>query len=224
MNQKTATEAATDPAQAKARVNALLGELRDALSDYRRLAKEPPLFVLEKQAPALRPGALENARIYADRHAMIRALVSGGIGGEVGVQAGHFSRFLLDKIAPDHLHLFDMSDQWLRADVRSAPNITLHLGDSSKQLGRLPDQSFDWLYIDGDHSYDGVRRDAMAALKKIKPGGTLIFNDYVMWSPGEAIPYGVMACVNELVADGLDMAGVALTRSGYFDVALKAPA
>lgn len=209
---------------AEAEVLTALETLREKLTAYKTLAKRPPLFLQEKRAPELRPEALEGARVFATRHAMMQVLVRGGTGGEVGVQAGDFSRFLLDALAPDKLHLFDMSDRWLRADVRTDPRTELHLGDSAAQLGRRPDRSFDWLYIDGDHSYDGVRRDAEAALRKIRPGGILVFNDYTMWSPGEAIPYGVVACVNELVNDGLDMLGVALTQTGYLDVALRAPA
>lgn len=208
---------------AEAETLAALEAFRAALTRYKQLARRPPLFLHEKTPPKLRQDALAGARVFSTRHMLMRALVRGGTGGEVGVQAGDFSRFLLDEIGAETLHLFDMSDQWLRADVRDDPRTVLHLGDSSKRLGQLPDQSFDWLYIDGDHSYAGVRRDAEVALKKIRPGGTLIFNDYTMWSPGEAIPYGVVACVNELVNDGLDMLAVALTQTGYLDVALRAP-
>ncbi|MEP3846869.1 MAG: class I SAM-dependent methyltransferase [Paracoccaceae bacterium] len=210
-------------AKAKAEVNEALTNLRTALQNYRKTAGRPPQFILEKFAPKLRPEGLTESRVFASREDMMAALVSGGMGGEVGVQRGDFSRFLLDSIRPEKLHLFDLSDRWLRADIRDDPRCELHLGDSANQLRRQPNQSFDWLYIDGDHSYKGVRRDARAALQKIKPGGTIIFNDYTIWSPGEAIPYGVIPCVNELIEDGLDMMGVALTRTGYFDVALRAP-
>jgi len=199
-----------------------LEHFRGALRRYKAASDQPPLFLLEKRAPELAPDALEACRVFADRHQMMKALVHRGIGGEVGVQHGHFSRFLLDEIAPETLYLFDMSDRLLRADVRNDPRTVLRLGDSSSQLSGLPDRSFDWLYIDGDHSYAGVRRDALAALRKIRPGGLLIFNDYTPWSPGEAMPYGVMACVNELVNDGLGMVGLALSANGYFDVALRA--
>lgn len=209
--------------EAEAEALAALEVFREKLTAYKRLAKRPPLFLHEKRPPELRAGALEGAQVFATRHALMRALVAGGSGGEIGVQAGDFSRFMLDELRPEKLHLFDMSDRWLRADVRDDPRTELHLGDSSALLARQPDRSFDWLYIDGDHSYDGVHRDAEAALRKIRPGGLLVFNDYTMWSPGEAIPYGVVACVNELVNDGLDMLGVALTPTGYLDVALRAP-
>lgn len=214
-----------DPAAAAEKdVHAALQTLRQALLHYRKVTGKPPLFLLEKRAPELDPQAISGCQVFATRHQMLRVLLNGGNGGEVGVQHGHFSRFLLDEIKPESLHLFDMSDRLLRDDVRADPRTVLQLGDSSTQLLRQPDHSFDWLYIDGDHSYDGVLRDAKAALQKIRPGGTLIFNDYTPWSPGEAMAYGVMACVNELANQGLQMTGLALTSNGYFDVALRVPA
>lgn len=210
--------------QAEAEVQQALEHLRQKLTRYKQIARKPPLFLHDKPAPTLRSDAFGQGRIYAGRHQMMAALARGDTGAEVGVQAGVFSRFLLDDIQPKVLHLFDMSDKWLRDDVRNDPRTTLHLGDSSTQLGKQPDASFDWIYIDGDHSYQGVMKDAKQALLKIKPGGLLVFNDYTLWSPGEAMSYGVMACVNGLVNDGLDVLGVALTETGYFDIALKAPA
>lgn len=203
---------------AKSDVEAALLSLRQAMARWRKATGQPATFIFDKRAPPLPPDALTGCRVFANRHDMVQALVHGG---EVGVQHGNFSRFLLDQVKPETLHLFDMTFHQLRADVRSDPRATLHAGDSSAQLLDQPDQSFDWLYIDGDHSYKGVVRDADAALKKIRPGGVLIFNDYTPWSAVEAIPYGVMACVNELVNGGLPMIGVALTANGYFDVALR---
>ncbi len=203
-------------------VSEALATLRKTLTHYKKTAHAPPHFLHEKPAGTLSAGALTGCRVFADRHQMMQALVKGGTGGELGVQYGHFSRFLLDQIQPATLHLFDLSDALLRRDIKEDPRTELHLGDSSSMLMRQPDQSFDWLYIDGDHSYEGVRKDAEAALLKIRPGGIIAFNDYTPWSPGEAIPYGIMACVNELVNEGLDMVGVALTPNGYFDVALRA--
>lgn len=213
----------SDIDQARLDVQEALEQLRSKLTRYKQIARKPPLFLHDKPAPPMRDTAFGLSRIYAGRHQMMAALARGDTGAEVGVQAGIFSRFLLDKIQPKALHLFDMSDKWLRADVRDDPRTALHLGDSSSQLAKQPDNFFDWIYIDGDHSYKGVMKDAKQALLKVKPGGLLVFNDYTLWSPGEAMSYGVMACVNGLVNDGLDVLGVALTETGYFDIALKAP-
>ena len=130
--------------------------------------------------------------IYASRFDMMRDLVSGGTGAEIGVLNGLFSRFLLDEIGAEQLFLYDLNMDQARADVLDDPRTTAMIGDSAANLGKAPDESFDWIYIDGDHRQAGVRRDVQAARKKIKPGGFLVFNDYTPWSVGEVMPYGVM--------------------------------
>ena len=209
-----------DALQAKA--EAAQAAFRAALADWRRAANGPPRFLLGVPAPRMRPDAFAGARVFAHRDEMIATLAKpGGTGAEVGVQRGHFSRVLIDRLAPARLHLFDMHDALLDADIRDHSSTILHLGDSSSKLMALPDAHFDWIYIDGDHRYDGVLKDARAALQKVKPGGLIFFNDYTPWSPGEVMPYGVMAVVNMLVNEGADMVGVALSPSGYFDVVLR---
>lgn len=173
----------------------------------------------------MRPDAFAGARVFAEREAMMQAVAGqGGIGAELGVQNGHFSRFLLDKLAPKTLHLFDLAMDPIRKDVKDDPRVMLHPGDSSSRLAALKDVVFDWIYIDGDHSRAGANRDARAALERIKPGGMLVFNDYTPWSVGEAMPYGVIPVVNRLVNEGLQFEAIALTPTGYFDVTLRAPA
>jgi predicted O-methyltransferase YrrM len=39
-------------------------------------------------------------------------------------------------------------------------------------------QQFDFIYIDGDHSYNGVKNDTMKALEMLCPGGTMMWHDY----------------------------------------------
>jgi predicted O-methyltransferase YrrM len=39
-------------------------------------------------------------------------------------------------------------------------------------------QSMDFIYIDGDHSYAGVKNDTEKALQMLKPGGTVMWHDY----------------------------------------------
>jgi cephalosporin hydroxylase len=39
------------------------------------------------------------------------------------------------------------------------------------------DGYFDWVYIDGDHSYEAVLNDLKAWYPKVKPGGYLALDD-----------------------------------------------
>jgi hypothetical protein len=58
-----------------------------------------------------------------------------------------------------------VADQFLRRPDIS-PNVELLVGDSRQPL---PDREFGMLYIDGDHSYEGVRADVKANWKELQP-------------------------------------------------------
>jgi Methyltransferase domain len=183
-----------------------------------------------KENPMLDELSIANCRIYTDRVAMAGALVpSGGIGAEVGIWDGDFSAILLQILAPARLHLIDIS---IRERVTArfgnslhGPILCLHEGDSAEALRQFPDEHFDWIYIDGDHSYPGVRRDAEVAVRKIKPTGLLLFNDYTMGDhnvSGGFYPYGVIRVVNELcLHSGFEMIGFAFHPEMYGDVAIR---
>src|SRR3569833_1304297 len=74
--------------------------------------------------------------------------------------------------------------------------------DGANELAKLPDASLDLIYIDGSHHYVDVTRDCAVAREKIKPGGILIFNDYIIWSHWERMWYGIVPVVNDLIVNG----------------------
>jgi hypothetical protein len=89
-------------------------------------------------------------------------------------------------------------------------------------MSALPGGRFDWIYIDGDHSFEGVLRDIEQAKRLIKPDGLLIFDDYTLYSPLERVQYGVMRAVNDLcLYDNFKMVMFALSPLGYHNVALR---
>lgn len=42
----------------------------------------------------------------------------------------------------------------------------------------IPDNSLDYIFIDGDHSYDAVKKDLKHYYSKVKPGGIFAGHDY----------------------------------------------
>ncbi len=170
---------------------------------------------------------VERCRVFESREAMLEIIPTGGVIAELGVQEGFFARLILERLKPAEYHGFDINLNQLRFDklpTLRAPNAHFHKGDSSTELSMFPDASFDMIYIDGDHRYEGVRADAMMALRKIKPRGHLLFNDYTTWSPLENCEYGVMRVVHELCDEhGWIMAALGLHVMGYHDVALRRP-
>jgi hypothetical protein len=194
---------------------------------------------------------VEGCRIFANRNLMIESLsprVRGGTVAEIGVEYGFFSEFLIETLQPSAFHAYDLFHLDLQWDYGhrkprdilgtrthrafyeekfshqiAAGTVELYEGDSSYHLMKQPDQSYDLIYIDGDHALGGVSKDVGAARLKIKPDGILLFNDYTMWD-GTFRPakvFGVVQCVNYLcVHHGWRMVAFALQRSMFCDVAL----
>jgi SAM-dependent methyltransferase len=176
--------------------------------------------------PPLREEHLQNSRILPSREHILERLPRGGVAAEVGTQTGSFARKILDVLAPSALHLYDRDftpfDRGLFRDELACGRVILHEGDSSKLLATLPDAFFDFVYVDGDHAYAGVRADLDQARRKVKPDGWIVCNDYTLYSPIEHIPYGVARAVNELcLEDGWEIAYLGLHPWGYHDVALR---
>jgi hypothetical protein len=170
--------------------------------------------------------AVAGCRVIANRHRAIECLPKGGIVAEVGTQTGRFASHIFNVARPRKLHLFDLSLDWFDTSLLVEPirdgRVQIHLGDSSTELGKFPAEHFDWLYIDGDHSYPGVTRDIAQAVRTVKRDGLLVFNDYTVWSPLEACNYGVLKAVNELVNSGeWEFVYLALHPWGYHDAALR---
>jgi predicted O-methyltransferase YrrM len=177
--------------------------------------------------PALEQHHLVNCRVLPHRRALLDRMKRGAVAAEVGVETGQFSEAILDSCQPSQLHLLDLDLKRFGirrrfSDAIAAGIVQLHEGDSALTLRTFADASFDFIYIDGDHSYDGVKLDIEAARMKVKPDGFLIFNDYTYWSPAEALRYGVIAAVNELcLADDWEVVYFALAPLMYCDVALR---
>lgn len=122
---------------------------------------------------------------------------------EVGVWKGDFSAQILSLAAPRELHLVDPwlfqpafpgrwyggakaagqydMDRIYRGVVQrfaARPEVIIHRLPSVAAAAELADGSFDWAYIDGDHSYEAVKADLAAWYPKIKLGGALAGDDY----------------------------------------------
>jgi hypothetical protein len=68
----------------------------------------------------------------------------------------------------------------------------------------FPDEFFDFIFIDADHTYDGVSRDLVDWYPKVKVGGAFIGHDYIHRAVkavnGQKIRFGVIEAVDEFVA------------------------
>jgi hypothetical protein len=171
---------------------------------------------------AIPPELLADCRVCASRNELVKNL-GGGRLAEVGTYRGDFARHILRSCDPAELHLIDLDVSLLDPAVAADQRVTVHRGLSDEMLPRFPDGHFDWIYIDGDHSYGGAGRDARAAATKVKPGGHLVFNDFAHADPYLGA-YGVHRAVTEFaVTRGWTFAWWAYEPNGLYDVALRRP-
>lgn len=153
------------------------------------------------------------------------------LGVEVGVATGLTSQALLSKHPWLNLAMVDSwadkddqppsylaSGDWHAtcteaeqlAHMKEAENCTnfarerrkLIRAPSVKAAGYFEDRSVDFVFLDGDHSYEGCRDDISAWKSKVIPGGYLCGHDYGH-TPDPAKPWttGVKQAVDEAVYD-----------------------
>ena len=154
--------------------------------------------------------------MFASRSELLAILRPGLICAEVGVDEGYFSREVMQCVAPKELHLFDL---------RPLPEVTgatPHNGDSATEMAKMPNNYFDWIFVDGDHTILGVQRDVEAAIPKLKALGILAFHDYILFDHiANHSPYGVIHEVNRLCNEGWQMVAFALEEKMFCSVALQ---
>ena len=181
-------------------------------------------LVVRGQTSKSLPGHLiADCRMCASREDLVAALPRGGRMAEVGTYKGEFARHLLAVCEPKSLRLIDLDFSLLDPAVGQDARVERHEGLSHEVLATFPDAHFDWIYIDADHSYAAVTRDADAAAPKVKPGGFLVFNDFAHMDPFLGA-YGVhRAVVDFAVGRDWPFVWFAYHPMALYDVALRRP-
>lgn len=63
-------------------------------------------------------------------------------------------------------------------NTKGYSNISPCVGNSKIMVPLFEDNKFDFIFIDGDHSYEGVKNDILVCWPKLKIGGIMAFHDY----------------------------------------------
>ena len=142
------------------------------------------------------------------RQFLLDILPEESVGAEIGVHLGEFSKQILDAISPRELHLIDPWEHQTSSIYKTAwygggaiggqtelderyasvietfsqniydQQVKVHRGYSTDILQKFQDQYFDWVYIDGNHLYEYVKKDIELSLQKVKSGGYITGDDY----------------------------------------------
>jgi len=134
------------------------------------------------------------------------------VGAEIGVYRGDHAESILRSLCIRELHLIDPYEPYMEYETgiidsrsfhednfshvcaRFAPDerVVIHRCTSELAVSRFPNESFDFIYIDGDHAYEKVKFDLEAWWPKLKIFGVLGGDDF-----GHCSGHGVIRAVSE---------------------------
>jgi hypothetical protein len=144
----------------------------------------------------------EDSRVTANEHeALMRYAKDANIAiVEIGVYRGGttqgFSDAAKENVPVFGIDNFSYNRDWMKTPLEIFDGISgykksfLILGDSNI-LGKYFNISIDFLFIDGDHSFIGCKKDALAWEKNVVIGGIIAFHDTAFCE--------VDAVVNEMI-------------------------
>lgn len=123
---------------------------------------------------------------------------------QIGVYTGDASVWIYDNLLTDPASVLIDVDTWEGSEepvhyemnwhtVESLYDTKTKVGQESKKIVKYKGtsdsffkdnmQSYDFIYVDGDHTAYGVLKDAVAAYECLNVGGIIAFDDY-QWSAG----------------------------------------
>jgi hypothetical protein len=161
-------------------------------------------------------------RAERNRLRLLRSLPKRAVCAEIGMWKGDFSRRILSVTQPRELHLIDpwmfageYPDRWYGGKIAKGQSdmdriyehvvaslgsaATVHRGKSADVIDRVP--SLDWIYLDGDHGFEGATTDLELSKAKVRSGAVICGDDYY-WGADKPVKRAVDAFVAKY---GLEM-------------------
>jgi len=126
------------------------------------------------------------------------------IGIEIGIFKGHFAERVINRISPKMYYMIDpwkyvkgwdkykyknrkllgQEDMdWMYEDICKRfdkPNVKIYRDYSQNVVNEFKDLYFDFVYVDGHHSYESVLQDLTLYYPKVKVGGILAGDDWII--------------------------------------------
>ncbi len=161
---------------------------------------------------ALSPMHLDNAILVESRLSMLDKLPKGLRALEIGVAEGGFSAEMWKRLAPSHLTLVDpwegeryslgyemvqkrFSEQIRNGYVKTVKSLSVNF------LKNCEVCSFDFIYIDTNHTYGTTIQELRLADRVVAPCGFIAGHDYTMGNPVTPMVYGVIQAVSQFCVE-----------------------
>ena len=143
---------------------------------------------------------------------------------EVGTCRGDFGQIIVDKVKPktfyavDPLKLFPGMISYPGSEFENQERLDvlaesvsqrfsqnghkLLRGTSQEQSTKFDDETIDFVYIDGDHTYEGCKLDISLWWPKVKQGGIISGHDFCeSVNAKTGLKFGVIQAVTEFVEE-----------------------
>ena len=175
-------------------------KLKEPSGDAKAHPKKADLTQDERKAKRASKKAIKRVK----RAQFLNKMPKGGVAIEIGVWRGEFSRKILEAIQPKKLCLIDPWKNFddhddkafsgreedekmdeifadvckLYAEEIKSKQVIVMREMSGDALKRFRNGTINFAYVDGDHSYEGVKSDLEALFPKMVVGGVMAFDDY----------------------------------------------
>jgi hypothetical protein len=185
--------------------------VRSSLRNTYRTAEATKREKIVSQLPKapLEEKHVRNCQLVLNRRSMLHHIGQQEVVAELGVNRGEFSEVILEVAKPAVLHLVDVwgSDRYhqgLFNEVSTkfkkrteSGGVQIHRKLSTEASTEFPDEYFDMVYIDTDHSYRTTKEELLAYSTKMKRCGIIAGHDYSMGNWVKSYRYGVIEAVHE---------------------------
>ena len=150
---------------------------------------------------------------------------------QIGAFTGNASVWLVDNVLTQKNSILEDVDTWSGSDedehkemdwldvertydsrIAFRPNVIKYKMDSREFLRSIEEPTFDFIYIDGDHTAEGVLQDAVLSWRLLKPGGIMAFDDY-LWEDPRGIEFQPGWSIDTVVGAVKDESEVLLSNS-----------
>ena len=142
---------------------------------------------------------------------LLQSLNLNGNGIEIGVGQGKFSQFIIDNFKLSKVYLLD---NWSTSHFHKNESVYNNVVNMFKKFDGtvevirkdsvdgckdFPDDFFDFIYIDADHSYEAAKEDIENWYPKCKVGGVFSGHDYLDGLV-RGYEFGVKRAIDEFAA------------------------
>lgn len=163
-----------------------------------------------------------------NRREILELAPKNGVGVEIGVFTGRFSRVLIETLTPKMLYLVDpywtlfgdyypdwgnytdygklstraaakAAEMRCKSAVKGDTSVNLAVESSTSWLQKWREDSFDWVYLDSSHQYDETLAELRLIASRVKSTGVIMGDDY--WIDPKGKHYGVMRAVHAFLRE-----------------------